>query len=96
METMLRNFLMLQELPVYPRKISTSELKARLQSVGFETTIRTIQRDLNKLSGVFPLLTDNAKPQGWSWQGGVKNVINYSPTFIAAPSHSSSMSEALY
>lgn len=30
--------------------------------------IRSIQRDLNDLSCILPLVVDNARPQGWSWQ----------------------------
>lgn len=30
--------------------------------------IRLIQRDLNDLSCILPLVADNARPQGWSWQ----------------------------
>ena len=38
-----------------------------LARLSFDTTTRTIQRDLNVLALSFPLLSDDAKPQGWSW-----------------------------
>lgn len=67
-DTLLRHWRMLREIPRYPRRISTVELKQRLGNAGFDTTIRTIQRDLIKLSGALPLLSDDSKPQGWSWE----------------------------
>ncbi|MDD3609916.1 MAG: WYL domain-containing protein, partial [Halothiobacillaceae bacterium] len=33
-----------------------------------DINLRSIQRDLNKLSQVLPLVGDEHKPQGWSWQ----------------------------
>ena len=59
---------MLREVPRHPRRISTADLKNRLDAAGFVTTLRTIQRDLTKLSKVLPLKADDAKPQGWSWE----------------------------
>ena len=67
-DALLRHWCMLREVPRHPRKISTSDLKQRLAAAGFETTLRTIQRDLIKLSGALPLRADDAKPQGWSWE----------------------------
>lgn len=67
-DTLFRQWRMLREIPRFPRKIATSEIKNRLVAVGFNATLRTIQRDLIKLSTVLPLMADDAKPQGWSWQ----------------------------
>ena len=67
-DTLLRHWRMLREIPRHPRKISTVELKQRLSAAGYETTLRTIQRDLIKLSGALPLLGDETSPQGWSWE----------------------------
>ena len=59
---------MLREIPRYPKKISTSEILDRLAAAGFDATLRTVQRDLIKLSAALPLMADDSKPQGWSWQ----------------------------
>jgi len=59
---------MLRVVPRHPRRISTVEMKERLRAAGFDTTLRTVQRDLIKLSSSLPLLGDDSKPQGWSWQ----------------------------
>ena len=59
---------MLRLIPRHPRRIDTGRLRAELQKQGYEITLRTIQRDLNKLSAVLPLVCDQSKPQGWWWQ----------------------------
>lgn len=68
METLLRQWAMLRFIPRHPRRIDTGRLRAELQKQGYEVTLRTIQRDLNKLSAVLPLVCDQSKPQGWWWQ----------------------------
>ena len=70
--TLMRHRQMLREIPRYPRKISTSELKTRLGAAGHDTTLRTIQRDLSKLSVVLPLQGDDSNPQGWSWHANAE------------------------
>ena len=67
-DTLLRHWCMLREIPRYPRRISTTDIQVRLRIAGFDTTLRTIQRDLIKLSCSLPLLGDDFRPQGWSWQ----------------------------
>jgi predicted DNA-binding transcriptional regulator YafY len=50
-------------------KIATTEIRSRLQSeYSIETTLRTVQRDLNDLSRTFPLESDNNSPAGWNWR----------------------------
>jgi len=67
-ETLLRQWQMLKLLPRAPRKVDVPELRTRLKAAGFRTTVRTIQRDLNMLSSVFPLQSDTrSTPFGWSW-----------------------------
>jgi predicted DNA-binding transcriptional regulator YafY len=73
-DTLLRQWSMLREIPRHPRKIGTTEIVDRLQRAGYKTTQRTVQRDLIKLSGVLPLLADNTKPQGWSWEANVPQL----------------------
>ncbi|WP_222948138.1 helix-turn-helix transcriptional regulator [Thauera sedimentorum] len=67
--TILRHWQLLRLLPRYPQKITAQELKQALAVHGFDTTERTVQRDLMDLSSAFPLVVDErAKPYGWSWQ----------------------------
>ena len=67
-DTLLRHWRMLREIPRFPRRIGTPDILERLLAAGFDATLRTVQRDLIKLSGSLPLLGDDSKPQGWSWQ----------------------------
>lgn len=67
-DTLTRLLAMLQRVPRHPRRIDTVTLQDQLARAGFDVSLRTIQRDLNKLSATLPLVADEAKPQGWSWQ----------------------------
>ncbi len=65
--TLQRQWLMLRAIPRPPRVIGTADLMARLTSAGYSVDVRTIQRDLNNLSTLLPLDSDQCKPQGWRW-----------------------------
>jgi len=68
-DTLSRQWQLLRLLPRHPRKITAGDLQKRLERDGFETTKRTIERDLNALSESFPILLDDRdKPYGWSWK----------------------------
>lgn len=68
MQTALRYLLMLQHIPRQPQKIDPASLRERLRGQGFDVSVRTIQRDLNDLSDVFPLVVDErSRPYGWSF-----------------------------
>jgi len=70
-DTLMRQWQMLRLIPRHPSKISTTDLIHRLADEGFETTQRTIQRDLIRLSDIYPLCCDErSKPFGWSWVAG--------------------------
>jgi predicted DNA-binding transcriptional regulator YafY len=66
--TLSRMIAMLRHIPRHPRKIDTTSLLQRLEGAGYQISLRSIQRDLNELSAILPLVSDKAKPQGWSWQ----------------------------
>lgn len=68
-DTLIRQWHMLRLVPRYPQKATVQHVRGALQDEGFEVTERTVQRDLNELSLVFPLTVDDReKPYGWSWQ----------------------------
>jgi predicted DNA-binding transcriptional regulator YafY len=68
-EALSRQWLMLQRIPRYPRKITARELVEHLYAEDQIVTKRTVERDLAALSDVFPLVADErSKPFGWSWQ----------------------------
>lgn len=67
-DTLLRHWETLRLIPRAPQKISVTALLDRLAAAGYSISRRTVERDLVKLSAVWPLCADEAKPQGWSWQ----------------------------
>jgi predicted DNA-binding transcriptional regulator YafY len=67
-ETVLRQWAMLRAIPRAPRKIEASRIKSQLEALGFETTLRTVQRDLVELARSFPLTCNETdRPYGWQW-----------------------------
>jgi len=70
MDNIPRFLQMLRFIPKEPGAISTPDLLLKLQGLGYEVDIRTVQRDLIKLSspGMFPLAcSENTKPNRWFW-----------------------------
>ncbi len=66
--TAVRYLTMLRMVPRYPKSITTTELADRLDEQGFSVTMRSIQRDLEKLSIDFPLMVDeSSRPFQWSF-----------------------------
>ncbi|WP_339878568.1 WYL domain-containing protein [Pseudidiomarina gelatinasegens] len=75
MQSVLRYLMMLQHVPRQPHKIDAKTLQQRLSEKGVEISVRTIQRNLNELSEVFPLTTDErSKPYGWSIAQGAPQL----------------------
>jgi predicted DNA-binding transcriptional regulator YafY len=71
-DTLLRHWVMLGQIPV-GRGIDTPTLVARLREAGYAVTSRTVQRDLEKLSKVFPLSCDDtSKPYRWGFAAGAR------------------------
>lgn len=73
-DTLLRHWAMLRLIPRYPGKIATAEIKSKLSTAGHDITLRSIQRDLNNLSRVLPLVSDDGKPVGWSWRQDASQI----------------------
>jgi len=68
-DTVLRQWSILRIVPRYPRKLTAGDIAQRLDDQGFEVSKRTVERDLEKLSGIWPLVADQrSKPYGWSWE----------------------------
>ncbi|MEQ1486869.1 MAG: tetratricopeptide repeat protein [Methylotenera sp.] len=66
-DVLLRQIEMLRMIP-HNKKMTTVQIKGRLDSLGYVTTERTIQRDLNELSRKMPIVCDDTKkPYKWSW-----------------------------
>lgn len=68
-DAILRQWMILRSIPAFPRKITAAKLTSRLQGEGFDVTKRTVERNLQTLSQIFPLHSDErSRPYGWSWQ----------------------------
>ncbi len=67
-DTLMRQWEMLRLIPRAPRRITAKQVRQALIELGFTTTSRTIERDLQNLSSRFQLVVDESdKPFGWSW-----------------------------
>ncbi len=66
--TLSRQWELLRQLPSRSPGITSAELVARLQDAGCPISKRSIARDLNELSLIFPLeRNDKSIPYGWHW-----------------------------
>jgi predicted DNA-binding transcriptional regulator YafY len=77
MDTLLRYFDMLCLIPKAPNSISTPEILNQLQKMDYDVDLRTVQRDLVKISvaPLFPIAsTENTKPIRWFWADNVKHT----------------------
>jgi len=69
--TLSRQWALLRQLPSRSPGITSAELVWRLRDVGFTVSKRTVERDLNELSLIFPLeRNDKSIPFGWHWAAG--------------------------
>ncbi|WP_049399111.1 helix-turn-helix transcriptional regulator [Stenotrophomonas maltophilia] len=67
-DTLMRQWEMLRMIPRAPRRISVRQILENLEPLGFRTSSRTIERDLQNLSTRFQLIADDSeRPFGWSW-----------------------------
>jgi predicted DNA-binding transcriptional regulator YafY len=68
-DSVLRMIKMTELIKRYPVKVTATEIKQGLDNFGYETSLRTVQRDLNELSRIFPIeCDDRSTPFGWSWK----------------------------
>lgn len=75
-DTSLRYLALLQLIPRFPKSIATSEIQSRLEEKGYLINIRSIQRDLEKLSATFPLISDeSSRPFKWSFDTAAPSTI---------------------
>ncbi len=66
-DTILRQWALLKAVPRY-RKATAQELQQQLAQQGFNISERSVQRDLIKLSRIFPIEADERnRPYGWRY-----------------------------
>ncbi|MDP2244821.1 YafY family protein [Pseudomonas sp.] len=74
--TLSRQWELLKMLPNRMPGDTAQMLTARLADAGYKISKRTVERDLNELSLVFPLqCNDKGKPQGWYWVPGAPSDL---------------------
>ena len=66
-DTSLRKIEMLRLIPRRSPGLTCVEIGQKLADRGFMVDVRTIQRDLAALSGMFPLISDDGRPGRWWW-----------------------------
>ena len=75
-DTLIRYITMLQLIPRAPHFKATTTLRDLLAERGFQVTLRSIQRDLDKMSLHFPLLCDDTeRPYRWSFDADYKSNL---------------------
>lgn len=68
-DTLARQWLMLSVLPRAPQRTTAAEMAQRLAHEGHPVSKRSVERDLQSLSVLFPIESDERnRPFGWSWQ----------------------------
>lgn len=72
-DTILRQWTLLKRVPRAPQRRSTRELRDYLKAEGMPVDIRTVQRDLEQLSGIFPLASEaEGRTNYWYWSSADK------------------------
>jgi len=66
----LRQIVMLQLLPRRSPGVTSIELRSRLADRGYPMHLRSIQRDLDRLSAQFGFTNDGQTPARWFWPPG--------------------------
>ena len=87
MSTSYRYLLLMRMIPRYPNKIDTATIASLLERDGMTIHLRSIQRDLEKLSQSFEITCDDKhKPYGWSWSADAPSldIPTMSPTAALA------------
>ena len=93
-DAIYRQWLVLSKIPRQPQFRSTTALLDALASEGIEVDRRTLQRDLERLATLFPLVSEPDGPGlRWAWlqEGAVQEIPAMSPstalTFQLARDH---------
>ncbi|WP_027853095.1 helix-turn-helix transcriptional regulator [Marinobacterium litorale] len=75
-DTLFRYLAMLQLIPRSPGYRATTTLQTLLEERGFKVDIRSIQRDLEKMSAHFPLICDRERrPFRWAFDPDFKSSL---------------------
>ncbi|MFR9718876.1 helix-turn-helix transcriptional regulator [Aeromonas diversa] len=80
-----RHIAILNYLPCEPRSVSSIEIMNRLERDGFEVNKRMVQRDMEKLSSRYSIVSDETvRPYRWSRKEGSKGWLDMTPSTALA------------
>ena len=75
-DTTLRYIETLRAIPRFPSKTTVGEVHQKLAVAGYTIDRRSVERDLRRLSGVFPIsCNEGEKPVGWFWPTHAPDLI---------------------
>lgn len=84
---LLRQLTLARCIPHRPYKLTASQLQVKLEEEGILVSLRTVQRDLEEMSGMglFDLTSDErSKPHGWCFERhGLNDFANIMPLSLA-------------
>lgn len=84
---LLRQLTLARCIPHRPYKLTASQLQVKLEEEGIHVSLRTVQRDLEEMSGMglFDLTSDErSKPHGWCFERhGLNDFANIMPLSLA-------------
>ena len=72
----LRQITLLELLPRRAPGLTTVELRNRLYQRGFKIHLRSVQRDLDRLSAHFGFTNDECNPPRWFWPPGAADLTS--------------------
>jgi hypothetical protein len=82
-----RQLTLARSIPHRPYKLTASQLQLKLAEEGIHVSLRTVQRDLEEMSGMglFDLTSDErSKPHGWCFErNGFNDFANIMPLSLA-------------
>jgi predicted DNA-binding transcriptional regulator YafY len=74
-DTLVRHWDLLMNVPAHPNWRATRELHERLVDLDHDVDIRTVQRDLERLSAAFPIhAEERGKALHWQWMRGAHGL----------------------
>ncbi|WP_108652607.1 helix-turn-helix transcriptional regulator [Dongshaea marina] len=84
---LVRQLTLARCIPYRPYKVTARQLKEKMEEEGIRVSLRTIQRDLEEMSGMglFDLTSDErSKPHGWCFErNGLNDFANFMPLSLA-------------
>lgn len=80
-QTIARQWAILKRFSEARQGLAASDVHRHLADAGYQVSRRTVERDLNELSAMFPLVSTESVPQAWRLLGSAraKGVLSVDP-----------------